>query len=97
MLCHVFRGLLPHFLYALLSLWLVSISQIPPFSCVFAWISCLALSCLAVGQSVSIYQPMTATHSHSVQKDHPTAFSSVHALVIILFNWPHSTARYLRG
>ena len=39
----------------------------PP--CISIWLSQPSLFCLAVGQSSFIYQPMRATHIHSIQKD----------------------------
>ena len=49
------------------------VTQTLPFFCISAWISHLVLSCLTIDQNSFIYQPMRATYSHSVQKDHPTA------------------------
>lgn len=51
--------------------WMVSFRFHLSFSVsLFGFSVCL--SCFAIGQSSSIYQPMIATHSHSIQKHHLT-------------------------
>lgn len=73
MLCHMVCGFLPHLFTCVASSvagWHLSDSALRFIS---AWISRLVLSCLFRGQRSFTYQPVRATHVHSVQKDHPTA------------------------
>ena len=57
--------------------WLVS-PRLHPSSPLSFWISCLALSCFTIYHSAFIHKPMRATHSHSIQKDHPIACENQH-------------------
>lgn len=67
MFCHVALGFLPQFLHVELGWLLAVISSDSSLFAFYVWVLCIALSCLAIGQSASLLK-QSEYNLHSEQE-----------------------------